>query len=162
MKRIVPYPLLSAFLLIMWLLLWQSVAPYHLVTGVIAALLVARLMLPLEQERPSIRRVGSIVRLFVIVFYDVVRSNFAVARLIFGLSNHQIHSGFVNIPLEMRSRYGLAALATIITATPGTFWAAYDSRTNVVTIHVLDHVTDQHFRDMIKDRYETKLREIFE
>ncbi len=162
MRRLVPYPLLSALLLIMWLLLWQSVAPYHLVTGVIAALLVARLMLPLEQERPSIRRLGSIVQLFAIVFYDVVRSNFAVARLIFGLSAHEVHSGFVNIPLELRSHHGLAALATIITATPGTFWAAYDSRTNVLTIHVLDLVDDQYYRDVIKERYETKLREIFE
>lgn len=157
-----PYPLLSALLLIMWLLLWQSVAPYHLLTGLIAALLVARLMLPLEQERPSIKRVGSIVRLFVIVFYDVVRSNFAVARLIFGLSNHSVHSGFVNIPLKMRSRYGLAALATIITATPGTFWAAYDSRTNVLTIHVLDQADDQYYLAIIKGRYEQRLLEIFE
>lgn len=162
MKRLVPYPLLSVLLLIMWLLLWQSVAPYHLLTGIIVALLVARLMLPLEQERPSIKRLGSIAELFVIVFYDVVRSNFAVARLIFGLSRHRIHSGFVNIPLELRSRYGLAALATIITATPGTFWAAYNSRTNVLTIHVLDHVDDQYYRDVIKNRYEKKLLEIFE
>ena len=157
-----PYPLLSLLLLIMWLLLWQSVAPYHLLTGIIAALLVARLMLPLEQERPSIKRLGAIAKLFVIVFYDVVRSNFAVAGLIFGRSRHRIHSGFVNIPLELRSRYGLAALATIITATPGTFWAAYDSRTNVLTIHVLDHVDDKYYLDVIKERYEKKLLEIFE
>lgn len=162
MKRLVPFPLLSLLLLIMWLLLWQSVAPYHLFTGVIAALLIARLMLPLERERPKIKRLGLIIKLFIIVFYDVVRSNFAVARLIFGLSNHQVHSGFVNIPLDMRSRHGLAALATIITATPGTFWAAYDSRTNVLTIHVLDHVDDQYYLDVIKDRYEKKLLEIFE
>lgn len=162
MKRLVPFPLLSAFLLIMWLLLWQSVSPYHLVTGIVAALLLARLMLPLEQERPSIRRLGSIVQLFFIVFYDVVRSNFAVAKLVLGLRNEQVHSGFVNIPLELRSRYGLAALSTIITATPGTFWAAYNSNTNVVTIHVLDQVDDQYYLDIIKGRYEKKLREIFE
>ncbi len=108
------------------------------------------------------RNMNNIFQLFFIVFYDVIRSNFAVARLIFDLRNRQVHSGFVNIPLELRSRYGLAALSTIITATPGTFWAAYDSNTNVVTIHVLDLVDDQYYLDVIKGRYEKKLLEIFE
>ena len=71
-------------------------------------------------------------------------------------------SGFVNIPLQMRNRYGLAALATIITAAPGTYWAAYDTRSGVLTIHVLDLVDESHWLKTIKWRYEGLLMEIFE
>ena len=56
----------------------------------------------------------------------------------------------------------LAALACIITATPGTAWARYDSRANVVTIHVLDLVDGEGLVRTIKQRYEVKLKEVFE
>ena len=53
-------------------------------------------------------------------------------------------------------------LACIITATPGTAWAGYDARSNVLTIHVLDLVTTKPSVRTIKERYERPLREIFE
>jgi multicomponent K+:H+ antiporter subunit E len=53
-------------------------------------------------------------------------------------------------------------LACIITSTPGTSWAGYDSRSSVLTMHVLDIVTDEDSIRSIKDRYERPLREIFE
>jgi len=56
----------------------------------------------------------------------------------------------------------LAALACIITATPGTAWAGYDSGANVVTIHVLDLVDGPALASSIKDRYERRLAEICE
>ncbi len=71
-------------------------------------------------------------------------------------------AGFVDIPLDIRHPVALAALACIITATPGTAWAKYDSLANVVTIHVLDLVDGAALVRTIKDRYEAKLKEVFE
>ena len=71
-------------------------------------------------------------------------------------------AGFVDIPLDTRHPMALAALACIITATPGTAWAKYDSLANVVTMHVLDLVDGPALVRTIKDRYEAKLREVFE
>ena len=45
---------------------------------------------------------------------------------------------------------------------PGTAWARYDSRANVVTIHVLDLVDGPSLVRTMKDRYEAKLKEVFE
>ena len=61
----------------------------------------------------------------------------------------------------MRDPAGLAALACIITATPGTAWAGYDAASGVLTMHVLDLADPQAMRDTIRGRYERRLMEIF-
>jgi multicomponent K+:H+ antiporter subunit E len=68
----------------------------------------------------------------------------------------------VRIPLDLRAPYGLAALACIITATPGTLWVEYDSADNTMLLHVLDLIDEEEWVRIIKDRYETRLMEIFE
>lgn len=162
MKRLVPFPFLAALLMLLWLVLNQSLAPFDLVVGAVLGVVLSRVMLLLDPDPPDIKRPRAIIRLFFIVAYDVIRSNFAMARIILNLGRRMPTSGFVNIPLQMRNRYGLAALATIITSAPGTFWAAYDTRTGVLTIHVLDLVDDAYWLKTIKWRYEGLLMEIFE
>ena len=54
----------------------------------------------------------------------------------------------------MRNPVGLAALACIITSTPGTAWAGYDPSSGVLTMHILDLVDDETWVHTIKDRYE--------
>ena len=71
-------------------------------------------------------------------------------------------AGFVAIPLELRDRTGLAVLSCIVTSTPGTAWAEYDSQSGVLLIHVLDLIEEQDWIDLIKTRYEATLQEIFE
>ena len=93
---------------------------------------------------------------------DIVRSNIAVPRLLLNLAPRPPASGFVRIPLDIRHPYGLAALACIITATPGTIWVDFDSADTTLTIHVLDLVDEDEWIRTIKNRYERLLREIFE
>ena len=162
MSRLVPFPFLAFVLMALWLFLNQSLAPFDLVLGAVLGVGLSRVMLLLDPNPPNIKRPRAIVKLFFIVAYDVIRSNFAMASIILRLDRRTPTSGFVNIPLQMRNRYGLAALATIITSAPGTFWAAYDSRSGVLTIHVLDLVDESHWLKTIKWRYEGLLMEIFE
>jgi len=161
-KRFVPYPLLAALLTTLWLMLNSSLAPLDLLIGAALGLSLSRLMLLLDPAPPVIRRPGALLRLFVIVAYDVMMSNFTLIGGILNLDRRTPTSGFVNIPLQLRSRHGLAALATIITSSPGTFWAAHDRRTGVLTIHVLDLVEEAYWARTIKLRYERLLMEIFE
>jgi multicomponent K+:H+ antiporter subunit E len=117
-------------------------------------------MLDLPQAR--LRRPLAILRLAARVFADIVRSNVAVARIVLGWGRSGRTPGFVDIPLELRDAYGLAALACIITATPGTLWVGFDAPTGTLTIHVLDLVDEREWIDTIKTHYEQSLREIFE
>jgi len=95
------------------------------------------------------------------VIRDIVRSNLAVAGIVLRRRGRFV-SGFVEIPLELTDPYGLAALACIITSTPGTIWVDHDSRRNVLLIHVLDLVGESVWIDTIKRRYEQPLKEIFQ
>ena len=97
------------------------------------------------------------------ILFEVVRSNNAVARIIARPSSAPTRrSGFVRIPLDMRSPHGLAALACTLTATPGTVWVDYDSADGTMLLHVLDLIDEEAWVRIVKDRWERRLMEIFE
>lgn len=162
MRRWLPYPLLSLSIFAMWLLLSQDLAASHLVIALALALGGGLMVVPLEPPQARLKRPRAMAKLALLVLQDILRSNIAVARIIAGPRLDSEVSGFVRIPLDMRAPYGLALLAIIITATPGTLWVDYDSPTGVLTIHVLDLVDENAWIATIKQRYEQLLREIFE
>ena len=161
MKRLLPHPLLALGILAMWLLLSQSLSPGQWVLGAIVAVVGAHAMAALQPDEARIRSARPIPRLAAIVFADIVQSNIAVAKIVLLGDRRQRVSGFVRLPLDMQSRYGLTALACIITATPGTIWVEFDRRANVLVVHVLDLVDADAWIRTTKDRYERQLMEIF-
>jgi multicomponent K+:H+ antiporter subunit E len=162
MSWLLPYPLLSIALLVLWLLLNQTVSVGHLALGSVLAVLASWAMAALRPEKPRIRRPGAILRLAGMVLVDILRSNLAVGRIIVSPREPGGNAGFMTIPLDLRSRYGLAVLSIIITSTPGTIWVNYDAAKGVLLIHVLDLVDEAAWIRLIKHRYERRLMEIFE
>jgi multicomponent K+:H+ antiporter subunit E len=68
----------------------------------------------------------------------------------------------VKIPLDLTDPHGLAVLAGIVTATPGTVWVDHDAVSSTLTLHVLDMKSEQEWIDWIKNRYERLLVGMFE
>lgn len=162
MNWLLPYPLLSATLLVLWLLLNQTISAGHLVLGSMLAILASWAMAALRPEKARIRRPGAAFRLAGMVLVDILRSNIAVGRIIVSSREPGMNAGFVTIPLQLRSRHGLAVLSIIITSTPGTIWVNYDAAKGILLLHVLDLVDETAWIRLIKDRYERRLMEIFE
>ena len=162
MNRLLPFPLLSACLMGMWLLLNQTLSLGHILLGSLLALLGGGLMTALQPAIGRIRNPRAIVTLALLVLVDIIRSNIAVAAIILGPRHRSVTSGFLNIPIDMHNRYGLAVLACIITATPGTLWVQFNPRKGTLMIHVLDLVDEGIWIETIKGRYERLLLEIFE
>lgn len=160
-RRLLPYPLLSALLALTWLLLNQRIAAGHVLLGVALGVALGKVFGLLRPPKARIRNYLLALRLLLRVVHDIVRSNFAVARLIIG-GRRQVDSGFVAIPLTLTDRYGLAVLACIITSTPGTVWVSYDPAAKVLLIHVLDLVDQDSWIRTIQQRYERPLLEIFQ
>lgn len=161
MKRWLSHPLLTGLLLLAWLLLQQSLAPRSILFGLVLALMLCRILDRLQPQPVRLHHPLTILRLAGRVSLDIVRSNIAVARLV--LSRHPAPaSGFVRIPLTLTHAYGLATLACIITATPGTLWVSHDSSRQLLVIHVLALDGDEAgWIATIKQRYEQPLQEIF-
>ena len=157
-----PYPLTWLALVAMWLALNGTLSPGHVVLGMLVALGAVLGLRALQAPGKAPRGAPVALQLAWLVFVDIVRSNAAVAAIVLDPRSRGRRAGFVEIPLALRSPAGLAVLACIITATPGTSWAGYDARAGVLTMHILDLVDDQAVVREIKERYERRLLEIFE
>ncbi len=115
----------------------------------------------LRPDRPSLARPGVILRLGIVVLWDIVVANIDVARRILG-PEAAIESGFIWLPLTLRDPHGIAALAGIITLTPGTLSVDVTDDRRYLLVHAF-HVGDEAaLIQSIKSRYEAPLREIFD
>ncbi len=161
MSRLIPFPVASGGLFALWLLLNQTFSIGHILLGGVIAVVGGWTLTALELPKTRLQRIGVMARLAAVVLIDIVRSNIAVAGLILDLKCSRRTAGFVEIPLELRNPYGLAALACIITSTPGTIWVDFDEARGLLTIHVLDLTDRDDVVNAIKGRYERRLLEIF-
>jgi multicomponent K+:H+ antiporter subunit E len=162
LKRLIPAPVLSATLVALWLLLARSTTRGDLLVAVALGLAVPLIMGSLRPATLPIRRPLVIVRFVLQVGYDVLISNFKVARGVVGWRWRKPRARFVIIPLELRDPRGLAALAMVTTVVPGTVWAELASDRTALMLHVWDVDEEDAFIAGYKQRYEKPLREIFE
>ena len=103
MKRLLPAPLLSACLVVLWLLLNRSLSPGHLLTAVVLAWAIPLLTLGLRPLPVRIRRPGTIVRLGLRVMADSLHSNYMVLRFILRPKLRRHHSPTMLAMLAMPS-----------------------------------------------------------
>ncbi|WP_431305574.1 Na+/H+ antiporter subunit E [Sediminicoccus sp. BL-A-41-H5] len=163
MTRLLPHPLLALAFFALWLLLLESVSPGAILLGGVLAVAAVHVLAALGMPKGRVGRLRAVPGLLFDVLVEIVRSNNAVARIILQpAAPSGRRAGFVHIPLDMRSPYGLSALACILTATPGTVWVDYDAQDGTMLLHVLDMVDEESWVRTIKDKWERRLMEIFE
>jgi multicomponent K+:H+ antiporter subunit E len=163
MRRWLPSALVSATLLLIWLLLNQSLAPADwllgAVFGISAPLLARRLMEPIGY--PRLARPVALFRLLALSLVEIVRSAINVGRLIVFPTSGGLNAQFIKIPLDLRNPYGLALLSCLVNMTPGTVWVETLDDGKVLVLHVFDLHDEQWWIDTIKTSYEKPIIEIF-
>jgi multicomponent K+:H+ antiporter subunit E len=160
MKRWLPAPIVSLALLLTWLVL-NGATTGHLLLGAVFALLIPSLLAPLRTVKGPVRRPLQLLRFTALLLWDIVIANFEVARRILGPES-RIKPGYVWVPLEIETPLGIAALAAVITMTPGTLSADLSADRRMLLVHCF-HLEDAAATATgIKQRYEQPLREIFE
>ena len=162
MKRLFPAPLLSAALIVAWLVLNASLAAGDVLLAVGLGLAVPALLAPLRPARPRIRHPLTVLRLIAVVGRDVLWSNALVLRTLVTRPGRPMHKRFVRIPLELRDPSALAALAVITTVVPGTVWCELARDSSAMLLHVWDAPDEAAFIAHYKRAYEQPLRETFE
>lgn len=163
MKRWLPSPLLSASLLVMWLLLNQSMAPGHWLLGAVLGIVAPLLARPLQPHgHARIHRPLALFRLLWFSAIEIVRSCFNVSQIILLRRSADVNSQFIRVPLDLRSPHGLALLSCLINSTPGTVWVEIIPDSHELLLHVFDLHDEAWWVDTIKTRYEQPIIEVFE
>lgn len=160
--RFVPHPLLTLTLTAVWLMLLNDVSVGGLLFGLFLGISVPLLTAAFWPKRPRIRNPRMIAEYILVVLYDIVVANVKVAYIVLFKSNTQIRPHFITIPLEIYSPEAITVLAGTITMTPGTLTADLAADGRSLLVHCLD--TDDPAGEVagIKQRYEARLKEIFE
>jgi len=156
-----PFPVLALTLTLIWLLL-NGFTLGHLILGALVAVFASWAMTALRPDVPRVRKWHLLFVLLGIVIVDIVRSNIAVARVILFGRRGGHTSEFVLMPIELEDRTALSLFAIIVTSTPGSAWLEYDSRDKTVLLHVFDVEDKDAWVDLVKNRYEKILLEVFQ
>ncbi|MEP6588449.1 MAG: Na+/H+ antiporter subunit E [Polaromonas sp.] len=162
MKGLLPAPLLSAALFVLWLLLNRTLGIGQLLLALLLALAIPLLTAGLRPVPVRIRKPGVVLRLLLTVAADSARSNMSVVRLLLRPGSRRHPPGFVHVPLDLRDPNALAALALIVCLTPGTAWAELSLDRATLLLHALEVDDASAMAAQIKARYERPLMEIFE
>jgi multicomponent K+:H+ antiporter subunit E len=159
--RLLPHPLISAMLAVVWLLLVNTVTLNAVVFGIILGILVPLFTSPYWPQVPRIRSPRMIVEYGLIVLWDIVIANVEVARIILFMPKDKMRPGWITVPLDVTSPEAITVLAGTVTMTPGTVSSDLSACGRALLVHCLHAPDPDAVRDQIKHRYERRLKEIF-
>jgi multicomponent K+:H+ antiporter subunit E len=162
LKRLIPHPLLSLALVLVWLGLVNKVTLGNLILGGLFGLVIPMLTAPYWPDRPTVRKPLRVLEYVLVVLWDIVVANIQVAAIILFRRNANIHSHWIVVPLELTSAEAITVLAGTITMTPGTVTATLSADGRALLVHCLHTDDTDEVRDQIKSRYERRLKEIFQ
>ncbi len=161
LHRLFPMPLHSILLLIVWLMLNTTLSLGHIILGSILAIVIPLICAPLKRAQPKIKKPLKVVPYVLLVLRDIVVANIEVAILVVGPLK-KINPGFVAVPLDLNDTFPITILASTVTMTPGTVSSDVSSDQKWLYVHVLNMPEDeQEVIDQIKQRYESRVKEIF-
>ncbi len=154
-----PHPLISVLVGLSWLMLAHSLDMQSLLMAIILAIFIPYLVRGFIDRTPSINWIAAI-KLFFVVFKDIIVANLYVTKLVLG-SSKNLHPKWFRVPLETQNEEVNTLLAMIITTTPGTVSAGIDQDRGDILVHALSTDNPEQEIKTIKDRYEKPLMTIF-
>ena len=158
---LLPHPLLTLILAVVWTLLQNEVSAGMVVFGVILGIIIPILTAAWWPDRPSGFRMGKMMIYCLIVIWDIMVANVQVAWIVLTRPNSKLRPAWVVVPLDLRQPEAITILAGTITLTPGTVSADLSDAGHSLLVHALDTDDPDKVRDDIKQRYERRLLEIF-
>lgn len=160
LKKLFPHPFLSLALSLIWLLLNNSFEAGHIVLGILFGIFIPWFTAAFWQEEVVVRRPWLLTKFVVVVIYEIIVANIAVARLIL-TQQRKLKPGFLHVPLELDSPLAISLLANTISLTPGTVTCDLSDDQKSLLIHAL-HIEDAEATVAeIKNHFEKPLKEIF-
>lgn len=160
-RWLLPHPILTLILAVVWTLLQNEISAGMVVFGVILGIIIPWMTSIWWPDTPKGFRLGKMVIYSFIVIWDIIIANIQVAWIVISVPNAKLKPAWIVVPLELKQPEAITALAGTITLTPGTVSADLSSEGHSLLVHVLHTDDADSVRDEIKSRYERRLLEIF-
>lgn len=159
---LVPHPLLTLILAVVWILLQNDFSAGMAVFGIILGIIIPRSTSIWWPDTPKGFRMGKMVTYSFIVLWDIVIANIQVAWIVLTVPNSKLKPAWVAVPLDLLQPEAITLLAGTITLTPGTVSADLSDGGHSLLVHVLHTDDPEGIVEEIKTRYERRLKEIFQ
>ena len=160
-RWLMPHPILTLILTVVWVLLQNEVTAGMTVFGVILGIIIPWMTSIWWPDTPKGFRLGRMIIYSLIVLWDIIVANIQVAWIVLTVPNARLKPAWIVIPLELKQPEAITMLAGTITLTPGTVSADLSNQGRCLLVHVLHTDDPDGVRDEIKARYERRLLEIF-
>lgn len=160
-RWLLPHPLLTVILTIVWVLLQNEFSAGMMVFGLILGIIIPIITAAYWPDRPQGLRFGKYMVYCCVVIWDIIVANIQVAWIVLTKPNSQLKPAWIVVPLNLTQPEAITLLAGTITLTPGTVSADLSNEGHSLLVHVLHTDDPDAVRDEIKQRYEARLEEIF-
>ena len=161
MRRLLPHPVQTLIIILLWMLLANQFAWGSLVFAIILGIAIPACVSAYWADRPKIKSPVKLAIYLLIVVYDIVKANIDVAKIVVFTPRRDLRPAWIVIPLEIQVPEAITLLAATITLTPGTVSADLSEDGSALLVHCLHAPDPQAVIDDIKTRYEGALKEIF-
>ena len=158
---LLPHPVMTLILAIVWIILQNNLSFGMAVFGLILGVIIPRLTAVWWPDRPRGFKIGKMTAYVVLVLWDIIVANVEVAWIVLTRPNSKLRPAWIVIPLDLRQPEAITVLAGTITLTPGTVSSDVSNTGHYLLVHALDAPDPDAVRDDIKQRYEARLKEIF-
>lgn len=131
-----PAPIMTAWLALVWVLLWGSFTWANVVDGLVLGWFVTKVMpLPRIQMHGTVRPVA-LAWLIVTFLFDVVSAAVVVAQVAF--RREPPHPAVIRVQLKSHSEVIMATTAGLVTLIPGSVVIEAHRATGALYLHVFD------------------------
>jgi multicomponent K+:H+ antiporter subunit E len=152
---LLPHPLLTVSLAILWLLLVNQLSAGHVVLGALLGWLIPFATSRFWPEQIRIRHPLTLLHFLIVFGIDIVRGSFLVAWLIL-LGPGPPAPGFRRGAAGAETDLAISLLANTISLTPGTVSARLSADKRTLIVHTLDTGDAAALVAEIKQRYERR------
>lgn len=158
---LMPHPLLTLILTIVWMLLQNELSAGMVVFGFILGVIIPWSTSIWWPDTPKGFRPGKMISYSFIVIWDIIVANIQVAWIVLTVPTSKLKPAWIVVPLKLREPEAITMLAGTITLTPGTVSADLSDQGRCLLVHVLHTDDPDAVLEDIKTRYEARLLEIF-
>lgn len=160
MRTLLPRPYITVMLTVMWMMLNNDFGLSSLLLGLFFGWFIPLVMDPILLKRRFPWHPWKLALLLALVTYDIIVSNFHVAKLNLGPVNN-LRPAFLEVPIDLQNEIAISVLVSIVSMTPGTLSADLSEDKRTLLVHGLDVDDPNDIIAEIKHRYERRLKEIY-